>query len=503
MKSRWNYWRLARILLAVIAFCLLLSSLLVRRRFRWMFLTQFGSNLPALLGNFSIGALVAVATIAILTLLLGRLYCSVLCPLGILQDILGHFHLGRYRNTPWKRAIRGPVFWLVFVSALCGMMLPLTLLMPSANFVVICNAVIRELIQWIFGPTSLLSEPITLRPMPVVQLTGWAMVVGLLALTQWRGRIFCNTLCPVGAILSLIARKALYRVTIDRHSCLHCGACERLCKAGCIDSKGAVVRNDECVMCMDCLGACPKGALALRRATDDDAETSDKASAASIRQRSRRAFLAQGGAAVAGLAIGATAKLLPRRTAEVPPIMPPGAGTLERFTSRCVGCGVCISACTGKTLKASVTEYGLRGFMMPVLDPYRGACDFNCHACSKVCPCGALTPLAKSVKQTTRIGLAHWEPSLCVAFVDDEACGACAEHCPVGALTMVDVPGNEAKVPEVNPSLCIGCGACQNICPVRPEAAIVVHGVSRQCRVEPPKPRESEVTLQAEKEFPF
>lgn len=112
-------------------------------------------------------------------------------------------------------------------------------------------------------------------------------------------------------------------------------------------------------------------------------------------------------------------------------------------------------------------------------------------------------PLSKQVKQTTRIGLAHWVASRCVAFVDDEACGACAEHCPVGALTMEEVPGRNAKVPHVNPDLCIGCGACQNICPVRPAAAIVVHGVSMQCRVEPPKPEESEIKLQAEEDFPF
>ncbi len=494
MKSRRNNWRSARIFLAVIAFTLLLASLFMGRRFRWAFLTQVGSDIPALLGNFSIGVLVAVIGVLLMTLVFGRLYCSVLCPLGVFQDILGHFHRkGAFRNTPWKRKIRGPVFCVVLVAALFGMMLPLTLLMPSANFVIICNTVIRGTVQWLFGATGLLPEPITLRPMPAVQVTGWVMTLGLLALNQWRGRVFCNTLCPVGALLSLFARKSYYRVSIDQSKCVHCGACEHLCKAGCIDAQAGIVRNDECVKCLNCLSVCPKGALTLGH----------PAKAAQPLDANRRAFLANGGAVVAGAAVGLTHKVVARPEAEIPPIMPPGAGTLERFTSRCVGCGICIGACRGKVLKASVTEYGLRGFMQPVLDPYRGACDFNCHACSKVCPCGALTPLSKTVKQTTRIGLAHWDPSLCVAFVDEEACGACAEHCPVGALTMEEVPGQEVRVPQVNPSLCIGCGACQNICPVRPQAAIVVHGVETQCRVEPPKAEESNIKLRAEEEFPF
>lgn len=492
MKSRRNYWRLARIALAVISFCLLLAALFGRRQFRWSFLTQIGSDIPALLGNFSIGALVALLSVLILTLILGRLYCSVLCPLGIFQDILGHFHRkGALRNTPWKRRIRGPVFVFVVVAAICGMMLPLTLLMPSANFVIICNTVFRGAVQWLFGSTELLAEPITLRPMPAVQITGWVMVVALLAVNQWRGRVFCNTLCPVGALWGVLSRKSYYRVAINQSECVHCGACERICKAGCIDAKAGVVRNDECVMCMNCLNVCPKGALTFGHHKTESVPF----------KGDRRAFLANGGALLA--AGGVTAAMGVRPTAEVPPVMPPGAGTLERFTSRCVGCGICIGACRGKVLKASVTEYGLRGFMQPVLDPYRGACDFNCAACSNVCPCGALTPLSKQVKQTTRIGLAHWEPSRCVAFLDDEACGACAEHCPVGALTMEEVPGKGAKVPHVNPELCIGCGACQNICPVRPVAAIVVHGVAAQCRVEPPKPEESDIKLQAEDDFPF
>ena len=120
-----------------------------------------------------------------------------------------------------------------------------------------------------------------------------------------------------------------------------------------------------------------------------------------------------------------------------------------------------------------------------------------------MCPCGALRPLTLAEKRTTRIGLAHWTASRCVAYDAEEDCGACAEHCPVGALEMVELPGKAALVPKVNEALCIGCGACQNICPIRPEAAIVVRGVERQVRVEPPQAAVPEKPLQAEEDFPF
>lgn len=159
--------------------------------------------------------------------------------------------------------------------------------------------------------------------------------------------------------------------------------CERVCKAGCIDSRDGLVRFDECVMCMNCLTTCKKDALKLQHMP----------AVSSPFHADRRTFLKDGAAAVAGLVVGVSGKLLPKTDgADVPPIMPPGAGNRDRFASRCVGCGLCIGACTGNVLKSSVLEYGLRGFQQPVLDPYRGACDFHCTECSRICPCGALVP---------------------------------------------------------------------------------------------------------------
>ena len=180
--------------------------------------------------------------------------------------------------------------------------------------------------------------------------------------------------------------------------------------------------------------------------------------------------------------------------------MPPGAGDFDHFTKVCVGCGLCISACNGNVLTPSITEYGLRGFMQPHLDFNKGECKFKCKRCTEVCPCGALLPLALKEKQQWRIGIAKYNPKLCVAYDAGEDCGACAEHCPVGALTME--PYKETSIPKVNEKLCIGCGACQHICPIYPEKAIVITGIPDQHIVEKPNVEES-IKLEAEDDFPF
>ena len=242
-------------------------------------------------------------------------------------------------------------------------------------------------------------------------------------------------------------------------------------------------------MCMNCLTQCKFDAIQFSakkpELTKDDLP-------------GRREFLVNAAAAAGGL----TAGLLLRKTAAPTPgvVMPPGAGSFDRFTSRCVGCGLCISACRGNVLTPSIREYGLRGFMQPHLDFNKGECNFHCKQCVTVCPCGALLPLSKREKQHLRIGIARYNPKLCVAYLNGQDCGACAEHCPVGALTME--PYKNTTIPKVNENFCIGCGACQYICPIQPVKAIVVEGVANQQRVEESK-QEKEIRLSAEEDFPF
>ena len=439
-----------------------------------LLVTQFGPGLMRLTSGLFLGTLAAVVLIAVVTLLFGRVYCSVLCPLGILQD--GIAFLTHWNRKKWKwsryrfletRPVKYGVLLCVLILAAAGVMLPLAALLPSSNFFTIVSNVFLR----IFGAIGATAGRFSAHPPAAAFFFSLGVFLVVAVMAAWRGRLYCNTLCPVGAVLSLLGRKSLYRIALSQDMCVSCGMCEQACKGGAINAKMKSVLTENCVMCFNCIGACKRGGVTMQM----------RPKMASF-DLSRRQFIGAAGGAVVGagayLLVRRVEKALPRLSSE--PAMPPGAGNAKRFHAKCVGCGVCIRECEGKVLVPSVTQYGLAGFMQPVLDYSRGSCVYTCDRCSNVCPAGALLPLALAAKQTTRIGMASVNPDTCVG------CGKCAENCPAKAIEMVLPDGRKKRLAVVSADYCIGCGACRNVCPVKPAdggPAITVAGVSEQILV--------------------
>ena len=501
MKKKWNLYRILRIVLAACCLIACTGAVWFFPGTEKIFLTQAGSDFLKLLSGATLGVWIALFLIVLLTLLLGRAYCSVLCPLGVLQDILGSFRRKNFKRNLWQRKIRYGVFAFTVLCAVCGLMLPLTILMPSSSFVLLVNNVFREVVQYADKGLRFLPESISLHPTGVGMVLAWGILLVLLILVRWKGRVYCNTLCPVGALLGLISGKALFRIRIDPEKCVSCGACEKTCKGACIDSAGKRVDAEECVLCMNCLGSCKLDAIHYKRSSGSGKEES-RGSALAGTEMNRRVFLGTLCAAGTGAVLGSSIRFLTGKEKDraLAVSMPPGAGDFDSFTSKCLGCSLCISACRGKVLKQSVTQYGAKGFMQPYLDMFSGACLYDCRRCQEVCPCGALQLMDLAQKQRCRIGFANYVKERCVSYLRGEDCGACSEHCPVGAIDMVEY--KNTLIPKVNEKLCIGCGACQNICPVRPLQAIVVEGVTPQIFVEKPG-KVKQAKLAAEDDFPF
>ena len=489
-----------RIAVAAVMFVLFFGVGLGITRLNAVLVTQFGPGLLSLSSAFFVDTLAAVVLIAVVTLLFGRIYCSVLCPLGILQDgiafvsqrIKGKAHR-RYRFLD-TRPVKYGVFLFVLILGAAGVMLPLIALLPSSNFFTIVSNVFLSFFNWILELLAHAAQGVAENGflahfkvahgpgspgwyesvVPPAAAFGFSLGVFLIvaALAAWRGRIYCNTLCPVGAVLSLIGQKPLYRIALSQEMCVCCGMCEAACKGGAIDSKKKSVLAENCVMCFNCIPACKRGGVRL--------EKRPKMASFSL---SRRHFIGAAGGVVAGagaaVIVHKLEKALPRPKAE--PAMPPGAGSAKRFHEKCVGCGICIRECEGKVLVPAVGQYGLEGFMQPVMDYSRGSCVYDCNRCSNICPAGALLPLTLEVKQTTRIGIASVNAKKCVG------CGICAEKCPAYAIEIVSGPdGRKAVVSEDH---CIGCGACQHVCPLPDAPAIGVSGVAEQIRVKKAEPR--------------
>ena len=310
------------------------------------------------------------------------------------------------------------------------------------------------------------------------------VVLGFLA---WRnGRTYCNTVCPVGTILSFFSRFSFFRVQLDKSKCKNCSLCEKNCKASAIDYKAGTVDASRCVACGDCLDKCQFDALHYRPITlkDDSAAEQQVKPNEEQPDLSKRAFVVG-----AVMAVGATAmaqtkikvdggmaviedKQVPHRDT---PVTPPGSVSAYNLSRHCTACQLCVSACPNNVLRPSTDPLHL---MQPVMSFERGYCRPECTRCSQVCPTGAIQPITKEEKTAIHIGHAVWISENCIPITNGDSCGACARHCPAWAIQMVEkeINGKIVEVPAVDTEKCVGCGKCENLCPARPFSAIYVEG---------------------------
>lgn len=466
----------------------------------WLGWTAKVQFLPALLAvNTGV-----VAMLVLLTLLAGRVYCSVICPLGVMQDIVSWIS-GRRKKKKYRFSYSPEVKWLrygvlgLFVIALiAGVGSFVALLAPYSSYGRIATNLFAPVYRWGNNLLAYFAEradsyafyetEVWLKSLPTFLIAAVTFVV--LIILAWRnGRTYCNTVCPVGTVLGFFSRFSLFRPVIDAEKCKNCSLCSRGCKAACIDYRSHRIDYSRCVACMDCIDTCKHDALRLeyrwkktnKTATDKPAQTvtSEQIDTARRSFLSATAVLAATSVVKAqekkvdgGLAVIEDKKIPVRAT----PIVPPGAWSARHFAQHCTACQLCVSACPNNVLRPSTEPARL---MQPEMSYERGYCRPECTRCSDVCPAGAIRPITIEEKSSARIGHAVWIRKNCIPLTDGVECGNCARHCPSGAILMVssdsDDP-NSVRIPVVNAERCIGCGACENLCPARPFSAIYVEG---------------------------
>lgn len=458
----------------------------------WLGWTAKIQFLPAVMA-LNAGVIIALV---LLTLLLGRVYCSVICPLGIMQDVFARFgkrsKRNRYSYSPAKNVLRYTMLALMVIAIIAGINAFVVLLAPYSAYGRIVQSLLAPVWQWGNNLLAALAEragSYTFYPVDVWQKGGITLAVAIvtliaLAILSWRnGRTYCNTICPVGTVLGLLSRFSLLRPVIDTSKCNGCGLCARNCKAACIDSKTHTIDYSRCVACMDCIDKCHKGAISYTRRRKQ-AAAPDKTDGIGT-DSSRRQFIAATASLVAaatvkaqekigdgGLAVIVDKKIPERKTR----IVPPGARGIRHLSDHCTACQLCVASCPNDVLRPSTD---MSAFMQPESLYERGYCRPECTRCSDVCPAGAILPVTVADKSAIQIGHAVWVKANCVPLTDGVECGNCARHCPVGAITMVaSEAGDESspKIPVVDSERCIGCGACEHLCPARPFSAIYVEG---------------------------
>lgn len=464
----------------------------------WMAKIQL---MPALLAV----NVIALVILVLLTLLFGRIYCSIICPLGTFQDGISYVSgrrkgkKNRFHFVKAKSWLRYIVLILFIVALVAGLSVIVSLLDPYAAYGRIASNLFapvyrlgNNLFAWIaeradsyaFYRTDVwIKSGITFG---VAILT--AIIVAILA---WRnGRTYCNTICPVGTTLGLLSRFAIFRVVINEDRCGECKLCEKGCKASCIDVENRKIDHSRCVVCFDCIDRCNKDAIKYAPVwAGKKGRKSTSVETPNVEEDgdgvSRRNFLT-----ITGLfalsTVGKSQQLqmdgglaeleekkIPKRNT---PVVPPGAQGAAHLQQHCTACQLCVSSCPNNVLRPSNK---LSTLMQPEMSFERGYCRPECTECSHVCPSKAISPVDAADKSSISIGHAVWIEDNCVVLRDEVRCTACSRNCPTGAIMLVKRdPDSESSlmIPTVNKELCIGCGACEYVCPARPFSAIYVEG---------------------------
>ncbi len=457
----------------------------------WMAKIQL---LPALL---AINIIVVLLLIA-LTLVFGRIYCSVICPMGVMQDCftwLGNrFKRNRFQYRRPMQWLRWVVLALFVVLMVLGINALAVLIAPYSAYGRIAASIFQPIYLWINNQLADWAEHAESYNFYTVDTwiksgitflvaTITLIVIGVLSFTS--GRTWCNTICPVGTILGTLSRFSILKPVINTNKCAGCKKCERNCKAHCINIENKHIDYSRCVACFDCIDNCAKGAVEYRRLHKANATVTDN----NPKDEDRRKFLATtaivGAASLlqaeeakvdGGLAI-IEDKQIPIRTTA---IKPAGAVSLKHFEQHCTSCQLCVAECPNGVLRPSKE---LAHFMQPEMSFERGYCRPECVRCSEVCPAGAIKKIDVAEKSAIHFGIAVVYHKGCLPVAEGVSCGNCARHCPTEAITMVPINPDDdpelvmtLKRPVVNSDKCIGCGACENLCPARPFSAIHVEG---------------------------
>jgi polyferredoxin len=507
LGRRWSRWRRLRQIVQILALLLFFyllveswsageASSMTDLFFRLNPLTAFSAMIAGRTWIPKMGwALITV----IFTLLLGRVWCGWICPLGTLLEWFrfpGSYQRSAKISPRW-RSLKYILLFLILGMALLGSLIllvldPITIitramstgLFPALNYGI--TRLETALYQFpIFQPlVSWLESTLRGVVLPSIQsafyqsLFIFGLFAAILGLNALADRFWCRYLCPLGGLLGLLSKVAIFRPFISTR-CNYCDRCLSECRMEAIKpQKGSEIApreivTSECTLCLDCLSDCPESSITFGWQTPP-------AIAQDYDPGRRQALVLLGLGA-------ASALMLSKEGAAMSPdpqlIRPPGVDDQDEFLSKCIHCGECIQVCATTGLQPSFLEGGLEGLWTPRLEPRIGPCDYSCTACGEVCPSGAIPLLDLETKRQQVIGMAVIDRSRCLPWAYDTHCIVCEEMCPipekairVQEVTVIDESGTEVLLqqPYVVLDLCIGCGICEYNCPMEAQAAIQV-----------------------------
>ena len=390
-----------------------------------------------------------------LTIILGRVFCGWVCPLGTVNAIASRLtaHWRKKQPEHWSRwqlakyVLLGALLvmaafgaqWLVLLDPLVIFYrTTATTLLPATQYAVegTTTAIYQE-DPTIFGwELTTVTEPVyrwyrnhvIVKPGQAFYSTPLILgfFIALVMLNAVRARFWCRYLCPLGGLLGIFAWRPMLVRETNTDLCNQCEACGLRCHGASSDQPGSDWKPQECFGCLNCTDSCAQDGLAFKFRAPWTRRPQTKNV-----DLKKRHLLGAAGVGVAGLVMLRVTPQARGNTLNPKLIRPPGAPAEPDFLSKCIGCGACMKVCPTGGLQPALTEAGLEGLWTPVLVPKIGYCEYECNACGQVCPTGAIEPLKLAAKKDVRLGMATFDTSRCIPYALNEPCLVCEEHCPV------------------------------------------------------------------------
>ncbi len=437
---------------------------------------------------------IGIVTI-IITMLMGRVFCGMVCPLGSIIDFTDKIFRGREKKKqplrPSKKlqGLKYVIMILMLILAVLGITFPLfmdPLLLVTRFFTLLIRPAVFTFATIIpkLNGEKLMANPFVMQGAFAGAISAFILLLIILLGALFDRRFWCQYICPSGAFFGVISRFSIFTRKKNDDKCNSCGiCCDPRCPTRAISGeKFEVTSTAECILCGECTNdkrKCCAFSFSI------PVLTSTKGPSIGRRQ------------AISGIVSGiimapALARKSPDKKPFVPgPIRPPGAVDERVFLSRCITCDACVSACPQNALHpGTIGDDGFLNWNTPKLVPRIGYCLEDCNRCSQACPTGALLPITVEEKKTLKIGTAYVDHGLCRPWRTQYKCMICARKCPYDAISekiVVDERGKEYPSPVVNRRKCVGCGACEYYCPVKGESAIKVYAYGEKRKQIPQK----------------
>ena len=197
------------------------------------------------------------------TLLLGRVFCSWICPAGFLLEINGQLRkLARWLELKPASAKLWPGNKYVLLGL--GLALSFVIGLPVLGYAYPPALIAREAHNGLTLIFDRAEDGLLGFSAAGLTLASWFLLAICAFELTFGSRLWCRSLCPGGALYALLGARRLVRVEREPDNCTHCGGCVVACEMGL--SPMTDFTGSECDNCGKCVANCGDDALHFRRA---------------------------------------------------------------------------------------------------------------------------------------------------------------------------------------------------------------------------------------------